>query len=331
MQTHAEKAVHNREAFHPGQPVQRQRAGASVPGTSHAGEGVFSRHQAGADSSPRTSQLKAVQAMAGQSGLAKKIAQLQARADQSHAKGIKPKAVQRRLANSSADRSVATASFAGTGQPIQLQTRVFTRKDQTYNYGTGKINVGEVMEVGLDPQDMKQGQSANLNTSQDDMMAEIRNQWGIVGGGVVKGHLWNDNLGGSAMNYNLYPITKAANSDHLGYVENKAKELIWIHKRPIYYKVEVDGVPNISQAKAEFDCEIRDWNPQTNTVGGLLFGPVSIPSDLNDVGAYNEAYETYTGNTADRQKRLRAPKWAVKPKTKVGELTKAEAQARQSQ
>ncbi len=224
-----------------------------------------------------------------------------------------------------------TITNSGSDQPIQLMTQIITQQDQTYNYGTGTINVGSVMEVGLDPNHMEQGQSANLNISQDDMMDAIRGQWGIVGGGLVKGHLWNDNLGGSAMNFNLFPITKAANSDHLGYVENKAKEYIWGQKRPIYYKVEVDGTPDINNQKTDFDCEIRDWDPVTGNLGGLLFGPVTIESDLGDVGAYNEAYETYTGNPADRQKRPKKPKWATAPKTRVGELSKQEAIDRANQ
>ncbi len=214
---------------------------------------------------------------------------------------------------------------------IQLQTKLLSWQDQDYNFGTGSINVGKFMEVGLDPNNMQQGQSANLNTSQDQMMSAIRNQWGITGGELVKGHLWNDNLGGSAMNYNLYPITKAANSDHLGYVENKAKEYVWNHRKPIYYRVEVDANPDINDPKAEFDCEIREWDPNTDALGSLLFGPVTIESDLNDVGAYNEAYETYTGNPADRQKRPKKPKWAKNPKTKVGELTKQELLDRRNQ
>lgn len=212
----------------------------------------------------------------------------------------------------------------------QLKSKVYTQKDQTYNFGSGKINVGEIMEVGLDPTDMRQGQSANLNTSQDEMMSAIRGQWGIKGGDLVKGHLWNDNLGGEAMNYNLYPITKAANSDHLGYVENAAKELIW-NKRPIYYKVEVDAKPDINEAKADFDCEIRDWDPKTGALGKHVLPPVTIESDLNNVRANNEAYETYTGYYADRQKTPKKPKWAKKPKTKVGELTKQEFIDRQNQ
>ena len=62
---------------------------------------------------------------------------------------------------------------------IQLQTKLLSWQDQDYNFGTGSINVGKFMEVGLDPNNMQQGQSANLNTSQDQMMAAIRNQLGI--------------------------------------------------------------------------------------------------------------------------------------------------------
>lgn len=213
---------------------------------------------------------------------------------------------------------------------IQRKTTIFSQKGQTYNYGTGKVEVGDVVEVGLDPQDMHQGQSANLNAGQNDMMTAIRTKWGISGGDVVKGHLWNDNLGGSALNINLYPITKAANSDHLGYVENKAKECI-ARQIPIYYKVEVDTKPDITEPIAEFDCEIRQWNPVSGNLGNLLIEPVTVFSDLRTVHAYNEAYETYTGNDANRQKRPRLPKWLKPPKTRIGELTRQELWVRTHQ
>jgi len=213
----------------------------------------------------------------------------------------------------------------------QRESKIYTQSEQTYNFGTGTVSVGNVMEVGLDPNNMRQGQSANLNSAQDDMMSAIRHQWGISGGDLVKGHLWNDNLGGTALNNNLYPITKAANSDHLGYVENAAKHYIWNERQPIFYSVEVDANPDISEATAEFDCEIRKWDPKTEKLGARLFGPVTIQSDLNDVRAYNEAYETYTGETADRQKRPKKPKWAKSPKTRVGELTKQELKDRSNQ
>lgn len=209
--------------------------------------------------------------------------------------------------------------------PIQRLTQILSQGSQMYTYGPGKtVETGSYVEVGLDPNQMLQGQSANLNTGQDEMMEYIRRKWNITGGDLVKGHLWNDNLGGDALNHNLYPITKAANSDHLGYVENKAKEYIY-NGHPIYYRVEVDATPNIEEPIAEFDCEIREWNPNVpNAVGKNLFGPVTIYSDLRSVHAYNEAYVTYTGEKADRQKRPPKPYWLKSPKTKVGELSRDE-------
>lgn len=209
--------------------------------------------------------------------------------------------------------------------PIQRLTKILSQEGQTYTYGPGKTaETGSYVEVGLDPENMLQGQSAKLNKGQDEMMECIRKRWHIVGSDLVKGHLWNDNLGGNALNRNLYPITKAANSDHLGYVENKAKEYIF-NRQPIYYRVEVDATPDINEPIAEFDCEIRKWNPKKpNEIGESLFGPITIHSDLRSVHAYNEAYVTYTGEPADRQKRPRKPKWLKAPKTKVGELSKEE-------
>lgn len=53
---------------------------------------------------------------------------------------------------------------------------------------------------------------------------------------IVEGHLWNDNLGGNALNINLFPMTRAANKDHLTYVENLAKSYIY-NGVPIYYNL----------------------------------------------------------------------------------------------
>lgn len=48
-----------------------------------------------------------------------------------------------------------------------------------------KVEAGDVAEVGLDPQDMCQGQSANLNTVQNEMMTHIRTTWGIIQNGKL--------------------------------------------------------------------------------------------------------------------------------------------------
>lgn len=218
---------------------------------------------------------------------------------------------------------------------IQRQT-YFNQRGQTYHWrdehnADKTTEVGKSVEVWLDPNSMIQGQSANLNTSQDGMMGAIRNRWNIWGGGIVKGHLWNDNLGGNALNNNLYPITKAANADHLRYIENVAKSFVF-QKIPIYYKVEVDANPYIDEPIAEFDCEVREWNPQRPCyAGNLLHSPITIHSDLRNVGAYNEAYETYTGLCPRRVGNPRFPNWLRSPKTKVSDLTDQEKRLRSLQ
>ena len=215
---------------------------------------------------------------------------------------------------------------------LQLASRILSSGSQQYDCGlTNTVEVGSHIEVALDPRDLPRGQSANINTSQNDMMTEIRKKWSISGGDVVKGHLWNDNLGGSAMNYNLYPITRGANKDHLMYVENIAKKQLY-NGSAIYYKVEVDAEPSIKKGKADFDCEIRDWDVNTNQIGALLCPPITICSDLANTGIYNEAYETYTGRVdISRIKSTKMPKWLKRPKTLIGELTKVELWNRNNQ
>lgn len=212
---------------------------------------------------------------------------------------------------------------------LQRNTIVFEQKEQTYDWLYGRTNVGKIVRVGLDPDNMIQGQSANLNVAQDAMMCQIRKLWGIKGGNLVKGHLWNDNLGGSALNSNLFPITKAANSDHLYTVENVAKDYIYNRKRPIYYQVEVIANPNILSPKANFVCEIREWDPLTPfLIGNLLHGPVMVSSNLLNVGAYGKARVLNSWSKAKLYASPRKPWWIKNPKKKVYELTKPELRRR---
>jgi hypothetical protein len=217
------------------------------------------------------------------------------------------------------------------GQALQRQSYV-NNKGQTYDYDIGTVTVGKKMEAWLDYNSIPHGQSANLNKGQDEMMSAIRSCWGIVGGDVVKGHLLNDNLGGTANNNNLYPITRGANKNHLNYVENGAKKAFWVDKSPgIYYKVTVDADPDIESSTADFDCEIRYWNPSNNQLGPQVISPTTIPSDLEDVRSKDSdssPFETYTGDDVDMISRPKKPKWALKPKTKVSELTFSEKQMR---
>jgi len=213
-----------------------------------------------------------------------------------------------------------------------LQKKSFVKNvGQTYNYGYDSITVGKKMEAWLDPSQMPHGQSANLNKAQDPMMEAIRNYWGIVGGNVVKGHLLNDNMGGTANNNNLYPITGGANKNHLNYVENALKGRVWNDQAGVYYTVTVDANPNISEPLADFDCTMREWNPKTNKLGARLLNPVSIPSDLEDVRSReddSQPFLTYDGDEAESVKRPKKPSWAKNPKTRVSELNDTETELR---
>ncbi|HET6991790.1 MAG TPA: hypothetical protein VFJ43_10720, partial [Bacteroidia bacterium] len=182
----------------------------------------------------------------------------------------------------------------------------------------------------LDPAKPIKGQSANLNTSQNEMMDQIRADYGIKGGNVVKGHLLNDNLGGNALSTNLYPITKAANSAHLGYVENIAKLELWKHGKGIYYSVEVDGVPKITKPHASFVCQINHWDPATEKVGDQI-AHVSVNSNLEDFGskgAYHDVEDMESGEDLDREKNPRKPPGFHAPSTSVGGLSADEERLR---
>lgn len=212
----------------------------------------------------------------------------------------------------------------------QLKTTI-KNSSQTYNYGSGKVAVGSLMEAHLDPDDMHVGQSANLNTSQNPMMTAIRKYWNIKGGNVVKGHLLNDNLGGSALNKNLYPITAAANKDHLMYVENLVKEKVWSEETGIYYSLKVDGKPSYKESQAAFKTHVQDWNPKTKKYGAV-HGQTVIPSDLTKVREYHQAVDADDPSAdLDTYSNPDKPKWAKSPKTKVSELTADEIEERDSQ
>ena len=232
---------------------------------------------------------------------------------------------------------LATAKNSGASlkdnrpEPVtQLASKV-TNQAQAYNYGSGKVNVGKSMIAHLDPNHMPHGQSANINKSQDDMMAAIRKGWKIVGGGVVKGHLLNDNLGGTALNNNLYPITRAANKDHLMYVENVVKDMVWNDHTGVYYEVKVEGNPTIKDPTATFHTRIAEWNPKTDKYGKVV-KTISVPSDFKSVSKYHQVFDTDDPNAdLETTTNPHKPKWALHPKTKVSELTKQEAYDRDNQ
>lgn len=208
---------------------------------------------------------------------------------------------------------------------VQMKTSV-NYQGQSYTYGKGETQmVGKQMEAHLDPAQPIRGQSANVNSSQNTMMTAIRSAWGINGGNLVKGHLLNDNLGGNALSSNLFPITKPANSAHLGYVENLAKQQLWEENQGVFYKVTAYGKPSIDTAVSAFRCQIKEWDPSTKKYGKQLLN-TDIYSDLNDVkskDAYHDVYDKINDDP-ERYGNPLKPKGFHEPAKSVGALSPVE-------
>ncbi|MEL6538047.1 MAG: hypothetical protein AAFQ98_21695, partial [Bacteroidota bacterium] len=100
---------------------------------------------------------------------------------------------------------------------------------------------------------------------------------------------------------------------------------------PIYYKVGVDAIADIGSAKAEFDCEVKKWDPKNDTIGKNVVEPITVRSDLTNVREHDFAYETYTGDEVDRYSNPKKPSSLLNPKTRVSELTNQEKQDRMDQ
>lgn len=233
------------------------------------------------------------------------------------------------------EKSVYTKPLPFNSQiPAQL-TKITNGKSsientgQQFTYGPSKtVTVGKEMEAYLDPVSPIRGWSANLNKSQDEMMTTMRSAHGITGGDLVKGHLLNDNLGGTALGDNLYPITRGANSSHLKFVENIAKNHVW-HGGGLYYKVVVDGTPSITASSSNFLTEVAPWNPKTNTKGSGAF--INVESDLGDVRNYESAYNPDDfSEHLSREKNPTKPKHFVGPAKNVSDLSSVEATAREN-
>lgn len=226
--------------------------------------------------------------------------------------------------------SARAAAHASTAALVAQLTSKVENKGQAYNFGIGSVTVGKKMQAWLDPDDRLQGQSASVNSSQNDMMAAIREHWGIEGGNVVKGHLLNDNLGGSALAANLYPITGGANKDHLGFVENAIKKADWEQGNSTYYEVEVKGTPKIEEAKATFSCDMRTWDGGNDysTAGETVLSR-NVPSDLTKVRAKGQVHSrSDSGEEPERIKGAKKPRGFKEPKKAVSDLTTREKEER---
>jgi hypothetical protein len=193
----------------------------------------------------------------------------------------------------------APMAAADSGHTVQAKS-VVRNYGQAFTWGPNSTIVGKKMEAWLDPNDPVQGESANINVDQSAMMDQIRHSYGIHGGDVVKGHLLNDNLGGKALNNNLFPISRAANKQHLVTTENYAKAALWTHKTPIWYTVEVGGTPDLAHGAHQFNVALGNWD-MVHDVNGPAKVSGSITSDLgkpkdNDI-ANSDDLDSYSAGT----------------------------------
>jgi hypothetical protein len=151
---------------------------------------------------------------------------------------------------------------------------------QPFTYNGSQVTVGKKMWVKLDPKDKLQGQSANMNKSQDDLMEAIRDEYNLKGNEVVKGHLLNDNLGGTALDANLFPITGEANKLHLHNVESVAKE-VYEHGVGLYYTVEVESDAKLKKPSSKFKVQLAHWDPAKDVIGDYMTTDMNVSSYLH--------------------------------------------------
>ncbi|NOU49255.1 hypothetical protein HG263_01640 [Pseudoalteromonas sp. JBTF-M23] len=223
-------------------------------------------------------------------------------------------------------------------QPIQRKT-VIENIGQSCTYGPATnaqtVTVGHTMNAWLDPADPVRGQSASVNASQDNLMAWIKSVYPQAKGAMsVKGHLLNDNLGGTALDNNLYPISKGANGKHLSTSENYVKNALWKDKTAVKYSVSVSGATNYtsansSNAKATFHAVVSPWNDVTDTskVGATAY-TANITSDLGSpkVREASDEKGAALGNIS-----AYGLKPSEDPAKLVGDLSNAEKQHRTDQ
>ncbi len=201
---------------------------------------------------------------------------------------------------------------------IQMASKV-TNTGQNLSWGKNdqySTIVGKKMEAYLDPNDKLQGESANINKDQDEMMWWIKSHHGIKATDAVKGHLLNDNVGGKALNVNLFPITKAANAVHLRTAENHVKNKVWDDQQGVYYSVDAT-IGNTST----FDYKIQNWNPTTdkksgNIEEGTIYSDMGSPKDMDVANEDALDYEKAELTNANAAKKGRA----YRPINKVGDL-----------
>ncbi|HMR48216.1 MAG TPA: DNA/RNA non-specific endonuclease [Arachnia sp.] len=166
--------------------------------------------------------------------------------------------------------------LAGTGWPAnaKLATRVLPPKTSTiagHTVGVGYTvaPLGPDHGAGTPPKD----QQALL-----DLLPTAGTGEGAGQVSYVRGHLLNDNLGGPGVASNLFPITQAANSQHLASIESDVKK--WVNERKLWVRYDVEIVnpkDKVKQGRA----------PSKNSVDATIVATAWVlNTDLSKNAAY---------------------------------------------
>ena len=174
--------------------------------------------------------------------------------------------------------------------PIQLKTKItHTTKPFTYPQNGNNVTepVGAEMSAYLDPTDavVGTGTDTSAGAPQLDLLHSLN-----ANNRMVRGHLLNHDLGGFAVEENLYPITTSANNKHKTHVENPVGQALQAahalnNGSGVYYSVKVNPIQNTSNNlvnnTSAFVCEAyRTANMTPGSVGtkGTLILKATIES-----------------------------------------------------
>lgn len=163
--------------------------------------------------------------------------------------------------------------MGGAKQSVKTKVTFTPGQVQT---GAQFEDVGEGMEgvIGPDHPGGTQPQQSAHQAAFD----YLKNAYGDY---FVRGHLLNGDIGGPGDAFNLYPLTKQANSLHYQNVEKQIKRWVNSDHLYVYYKIDVSHPNALEPLDADFVCEaypLRNTYPNDRvraTNGGLIQQTIS--------------------------------------------------------
>jgi hypothetical protein len=163
----------------------------------------------------------------------------------------------------------------GSAHPVIQRKTAVKYQTQSVGYtdagGTHHVErVGSVADAYIDATDAVTGSAPNSAKQQPDMYSTLKAKYGQT---FVRGHLFNDNLGGVGEIYNLFPITYSANSEHKITAEGHLKRYVRAELDakdqnlggPYFVRYRVFAVPSNGadltvDARAQLQCEMVSMN-----------------------------------------------------------------------